>query len=227
MPVACRTRSEQFVQINRLGKIIHRAVAHGADGVADVGVRGDEQDGQGGVFLARQPQRFQPGKSRHPHIGNHHVEFSRRASVSRAARRNPPATVSKPWLRRKVSSRLRWPGSSSTIRMRGGWRIFCGLVQCPTACVFNSFAASFKWLIRKMHLSARWAGIRFPSRAPARSAGRPPDPVRCPFVGREVRLEDFLAAFRRNAGAVVANSGRLGGVALLGHDFDPAARATA
>ena len=66
----------QFIQINRLGQVINRAVAHGGDGIADVGEGGDEQNGQGGVFLARQPQRLQPGESRHPHVGNHHAEFS-------------------------------------------------------------------------------------------------------------------------------------------------------
>src|SRR5208283_762957 len=39
--------------------------------------------------------------------------------VSRACSPDATVTVSKPWLRRKESSRLRCPGSSSTIRMRG------------------------------------------------------------------------------------------------------------
>ena len=68
-------RGEQFVQVNRLGKIIDSAVAHGADGVADVGIGRDEQDGKGAVLLAGQAQRFQAGQPGHAHVGNHHVDL--------------------------------------------------------------------------------------------------------------------------------------------------------
>ena len=68
-------RIEQFIEVNRLGQIIDRAIAHRGHGIADVGEGGDEQDRQGGVFLARAPQRFQAGQPRHPHVGNHHGEF--------------------------------------------------------------------------------------------------------------------------------------------------------
>src|SRR5207249_11552683 len=40
--------------------------------------------------------------------------------ISRARWPEETGRVSKPWVRRKESSRLRWLGSSSTIRMRGG-----------------------------------------------------------------------------------------------------------
>ena len=66
---------EQFVQINRFGKIIDSAIAHGADGVAHVGIGGDEQNGKGAVLLAGQAQGFQAGQSRHAHVGNHHADF--------------------------------------------------------------------------------------------------------------------------------------------------------
>ena len=68
-------RIEQFIEVNRLGQIIDRAIAHGGHGIADVGEGGDEQDRQGGVFLAGAPQGFQAGKPRHPHVGNHHGKF--------------------------------------------------------------------------------------------------------------------------------------------------------
>src|ERR1035437_4589757 len=45
-------------------------------------------------------------------------------SVSNAFSPDEAVTVSKPWLRRKESSKLRCPGSSSTIRMRGPFEPF-------------------------------------------------------------------------------------------------------
>ena len=75
---------EEFVQINRLGEIIDRAVAHGLHSVADVGVGGDEQDGQRGEPLSHALQRFQPGQPGHPHVGNHHVRFLRLQNFKRA-----------------------------------------------------------------------------------------------------------------------------------------------
>ena len=65
-------RIEQFVEINRLGQVIDRAITHGGHGVADVGEGGDQQDRQHDVLLACAVQRFQSGKPRHPHIRNHH-----------------------------------------------------------------------------------------------------------------------------------------------------------
>ncbi len=66
-------RGEQFVQIYRFGKIIDSPVAHGADGVADIGIGGDQKDGKGTVFLARLAQSVQAGESRHADVGDHHV----------------------------------------------------------------------------------------------------------------------------------------------------------
>ena len=65
---------EQFVQVNRLGQVIERAVAHGADGLADVGVGGHQQDRQDGMLLARAPQRLQARQARHAHVGDHHAD---------------------------------------------------------------------------------------------------------------------------------------------------------
>jgi len=75
---------EQFVQINRLGEIIQRAVAHGLDGVADVGVGGDEQNGQRRKLRPDAAQGFQPGQTGHPHVGNHHGKFSGGEQFQRA-----------------------------------------------------------------------------------------------------------------------------------------------
>ena len=69
-------RREQFIQIDGLGEVIHRAIAHGADGFANVGVGGHEQDRQRGVDLARAAQGFQPGEARHPHVGHHHGDVA-------------------------------------------------------------------------------------------------------------------------------------------------------
>ena len=66
---------EQFIEINRFGQIIDRAVAHRGHGIADVGEGGDEQNRKRDMFLARAPQRFQTAQTRHPHVGNHHGEF--------------------------------------------------------------------------------------------------------------------------------------------------------
>jgi hypothetical protein len=68
-------RGEQFVQINRFGKIIDSAVAHGADGVADIGISGDQQDGKGTVLLAGQAQGVQAGQAGHADVGDHHVDL--------------------------------------------------------------------------------------------------------------------------------------------------------
>ncbi len=75
---------KQLVEIDRLGQIIHRAVADGADGVADVRVGGDQQDGKLGVFLAGEPERFQAGNARHAHVGNHHADRLRAEHLQRA-----------------------------------------------------------------------------------------------------------------------------------------------
>ena len=43
---------EEFVQVNWFGKIVDSAVAHGDDGIADIGMGGDQEDGQGAANLA-------------------------------------------------------------------------------------------------------------------------------------------------------------------------------
>ena len=64
---------EEFVQVNRFGKIIDSAVAHGDDGVADVGMGGDQENGEAAADLAGAAQGFQAGKAGHADIGDHHV----------------------------------------------------------------------------------------------------------------------------------------------------------
>ncbi|MFO1501567.1 MAG: hypothetical protein U1G07_24835 [Verrucomicrobiota bacterium] len=64
---------EQFVEIDRFGEIIDGAVAHGIDGIADVGIGRHEQDGQDRKFLAGAPKGFEAGHARHAHVRDHHV----------------------------------------------------------------------------------------------------------------------------------------------------------
>ncbi len=66
---------EQFVQVDRFGKIIDSTVPHGADGVADIGISGDQKNGKRTVFLARQAQGVQAGESGHADVGDHHVDL--------------------------------------------------------------------------------------------------------------------------------------------------------
>ena len=68
-------RREQLIEINRLGQIIERAIAHGADGVADICISRHQQDRQHRVLLARAAQGFQAGHARHSHVRDHHADF--------------------------------------------------------------------------------------------------------------------------------------------------------
>ena len=52
---------EEFVQVNGFGKIIDSAVAHGADGVADVGIGGDQENGKAAADPGGRGARF-PGR---------------------------------------------------------------------------------------------------------------------------------------------------------------------
>ena len=64
---------EQFVQINGFGEVIHGAIADGVHGIADVGIGGDEEDGEPGVLFAGEAQGFESGDAGHADIGDHHV----------------------------------------------------------------------------------------------------------------------------------------------------------
>ena len=133
---------EQFIEVNRLGQIIDRAVAHRGHGIADVGEGGDEQDGQGGVFLARAPQRFQAGQPRHPHVGNHHGEFPGAAAFPGRVRRNPPAPFQNPGCGETNSAgcagRDRRPQSGCAVFRRNG----CGFRPRLKAIPFRRCVSS-------------------------------------------------------------------------------------
>jgi hypothetical protein len=65
---------EEFVEVDGFGEVIDGAVAHGLDGLADIGVGRDEQDGEDGVLLACAAERVEAGDAGHPNIGDHHVD---------------------------------------------------------------------------------------------------------------------------------------------------------
>ena len=65
---------EEFVEIDGFGEVIDRAVAHRFDGIADVSVGGDEEDGEGGKFLAGAAEGLKAGHARHADVGNHHAD---------------------------------------------------------------------------------------------------------------------------------------------------------
>ena len=65
---------EEFVEVDGFGEVIDRAVAHGFDGVADVGVGGDEEDGERGEFLARAAEGLEAGHAGHADVGDHHAD---------------------------------------------------------------------------------------------------------------------------------------------------------
>lgn len=65
---------EEFVEVDGFGEVIDRAVAHGFDGVADVGVGGDEEDGKRGKFLAGAAKGLETGHAGHAHVGDHHAD---------------------------------------------------------------------------------------------------------------------------------------------------------
>ena len=67
---------EQFIKVNGFGQIVHRAIPHGGDGIANVGVCCHEQHGQRGVLLAREAESFQAAQPGHPDVGNHEIKFS-------------------------------------------------------------------------------------------------------------------------------------------------------
>jgi len=69
------------------------------------------------MLLARTAQGFQTGEAGHAHVGDHHAHLPG-AELFQGLFADVASTVSKPWLVRKESSRLRWPASSSTIRTR-------------------------------------------------------------------------------------------------------------
>src|ERR1051325_5358278 len=122
--------------------------------------------------------------------------------ISRACSPEATGSVSNPWLVRKESSRLRCPGSSSTIRMRGAVRAVLpasgGMASTP-------------------------GGELQMGEAEDRAPGLVGEAFDLPAVGQddllnhgqaeagafvvcgEIRLEDVRAMMRRNAGAVVAH----------------------
>ena len=72
-------------------------------------------------------------------------------SVSNAVVPESARTVSNFWLRKNEFSKLRWPGSSSTMRMRGDSADFLrGSAAMREVCVgILRQATSFKWVMRK------------------------------------------------------------------------------
>ena len=116
-------RGQQLVQVNRFGQVIQRAVAHGTDRLANIGISGDEQDGQDGMFMASAPKGFRPES---PGMRTSEIIMLMPPARRTCSASSPELTgiVAKPWLRRNESSRLRCPGSSSTIRMRGPFTLF-------------------------------------------------------------------------------------------------------
>jgi hypothetical protein len=93
--------SEQLIQVNRLGQIIDRAVAHGGHGVAHVGESGDEQNGQRGVFLPRASRKVSRPVS--PGIRTSEIIMSNFPARKVSSARSPESTttVPNPWLRQK------------------------------------------------------------------------------------------------------------------------------
>ena len=77
-------RNQQLVEVDRFGQIIDRPVAHGADRLANVGIRRHEQDRQHRVLQARAAKGFQTRNARHAHIGDHHVEIPTAENLQRA-----------------------------------------------------------------------------------------------------------------------------------------------
>ena len=84
-------RGQQFIQVNRLGEIIQRAVAHRDHRVADVGVGGDEQDRQRGKLRTHAAQAFPSRTSPASARRKSSWKNCRRATAPAPARRNPPA----------------------------------------------------------------------------------------------------------------------------------------
>src|SRR5437867_6150740 len=138
--------------------------------------------------------------------------------------RSPEATgtVSKPWLLRNESSRLRWPASSSTIRTRGG----VGVLLAASGGMSGAFRrqpqvgdaeqGAFGLVGQAFDLPAvRQHDLLHDSETEAGAF----------LVGCEIGLEDFSAVLRRDARAIVANfKERLLGVPFARDDPDLAAR---
>src|SRR6266516_1083205 len=138
--------------------------------------------------------------------------------------RSPEATgtVSKPWLLRNESSRLRCPASSSTIRTRGDF----GVLLPASGGMDGAFRG------QPQMDEAEQGAIRFVGQAFDLPAVRQHDLLHHrqtqagPFlVRREIGFKDFRAVLRRDARAVVANfEERLLGVSFARDDSDVTAR---
>src|SRR2546427_618 len=138
--------------------------------------------------------------------------------------RSPEATgtVSKPWLFRNESSRLRWPASSSTIRTRG----VAGVLLAASGGMSGAFhrhsqvgdaeQGAFGLVGQAFDLPA----VRQHDLLHDRETEAGAFLVRC-----EIGFEDFRAMLRRDALAIVADLEEcFGGVPPAGDDLDFAAR---
>src|ERR1043165_6578825 len=126
-------------------------------------------------------------------------------SISNARSPESASTVSKPWLRKKESSRLRWPASSSTIRMRGAGRLFLRTSGGTPATLAVS---GRQFQVSDAEDGAGWVvgpALNFPA-VRQDCLLHDGQTQSGPFlVRREVRLENLAPALGRNARAVVAH----------------------
>src|SRR6266536_3615435 len=152
-------------------------------------------------------------------------------SASSAFSPDETGTVSNPWLRRNESSKLRWPASSSTIKMRGAFTSLSPAVRIKSFAPSGNPAAAASGGKREtgsepvhgriLHESARGrVQVGDSENRASRVIGhtfylptvRQNDLLdhgqaqpRSFLVRGEIGFENFGAVLRRNAGAVVAD----------------------
>src|SRR5881397_3378093 len=155
------------------------------------------------------------------------IAMSSVRSTSSARSPEGATMVSKPWLFRNESRRLRWPGSSSTIRIRGfsavgiftaealRWRLRSGSRFRSDFQMCNPQDSTFGFV---------WQTLNFPP------VGRNDLLHDCqPKAGAglshgDVGLEDLSAVFGRNAGPIITNIECSGTVPAVSQDLNRAIR---
>src|SRR6266536_4062601 len=130
--------------------------------------------------------------------------------------------VSKPWLLRNESSRLRWPASSSTIRMQGG---FGGFLSESDGIALRSGDGFQVTDAKDRPFGFVRQAFNFPAVGQHDLLHHGQTEAGPLFLGGEIRFEDVGAMFRGNARAVVADFDEgFGGAGFAGEDLDFALR---
>src|SRR5215468_4326063 len=144
--------------------------------------------------------------------------ISSERSTARACSPEATGLVSKPCVFRKESSKLRWPASSSTIRMRGPF----GALLTDSVGITSRFSNGFQVADTK-NRAARFmrTAFDFPTMSQHDLLHHGQAQTSAFLVSGEVRFEDIFSMLRQDPRTIVAHfNERFRGAHFAGHDLD-------